>query len=182
MYTFTISRLGQLGHDRSRLIRASYWIAGVGLLGGALVWTYWLVIPALVAQWWNEPEYSHGFLVPVIAGYLAWNKRDTLKALPLTPGYWGLALMGLALLTYITGSVGADLFLQRLSLVMMIAGSILYIAGWAILQALIFPIGFLLLMIPLPGIVFNSDCVSPAIAGGAGGQLGHGILRGPGIP
>jgi exosortase len=64
--------------------------------------------------------------------------------------------MALALLTYITGSVGADLFLQRASLVLMIAGSIHFIAGWAMLQALVFPIGFLLLMIPLPGIIFNT--------------------------
>jgi exosortase len=126
------------------------------MLIAALVWTYWLVIPALVRQWWNEPEYSHGFLVPAISGYLVWSRRDVLRATPVAPGYWGLGLMALALVTYITGSVGADLFLQRVSLVMMLAGGVLYIAGPAMLRALLFPIGFLLLMIPLPGIVFNS--------------------------
>jgi exosortase len=156
MYTFSMSPPNQARHDRARVAPASYWIALAGGLAVALIWTYWLVIPALVAQWWNEPEYSHGFLVPLISGYLVWTKRDALRTTPITAGRWGLALMGLALLTYITGSVGADLFLQRVSFVMMIAGSILYIGGWAMLKALLFPLGFLLLMIPLPGIIFNS--------------------------
>jgi exosortase len=132
------------------------WIVLAGLLVAALVWTYWLVIPGLVAQWWNEPEYSHGFLVPVIAGYLVWSKRDILRTTPIAPGYWGLALMLLALVTYVTGNVGADLFLQRVSFVMMIAGVILYIAGRAMLRAVRFPLVFLLFMIPLPQIVFGS--------------------------
>lgn len=156
MYTFTLSRSEQSHHDRTRAGLSPFWIPLAGALAAALVWTYWLVIPGLVAQWWNEPEYSHGFLVPLISGYLVWTKRDALRATPLVPGRWGLALMGGALVTYITGNVGADLFLQRVSFVLMIAGAILYIAGWPMLKALLFPLGFLLLMIPLPGIIFNS--------------------------
>jgi exosortase len=156
MYTSTISQPHEAGHDSTRAGIVSRWIALAAMLVAALVWTYWLVIPGLVAQWWDEPEYSHGFLVPLISGYLVWAKRDVLRQTPVAPGYSGLALMAFALLTYITGNVGADLFLQRVSLVMMIAGGILFIAGRAMLQALLFPIGFLLLMIPLPGIVFNS--------------------------
>jgi exosortase len=125
-------------------------------VSAVLVWTYWLVIPGLVAQWWDEPEYSHGFIVPVISAYLVWSKRDVLRAVAVAPGYWGLGVMAFALVTYITGSVGADLFLQRVSLVLMIAGGVLYIAGWAMLQAVGFPLVFLLTMIPLPGIIFNS--------------------------
>ena len=36
-------------------------------LVAALIWTYWLVLPGLVAQWWNEDEYSHGFLIPIVS-------------------------------------------------------------------------------------------------------------------
>lgn len=122
----------------------------------ALAWAYWLVIPGLVAQWWDQPEYSHGFLVPPVAGYLVWSKRHELGATTVQPGYWGLALMAFALLVYVTGNVGADLFLQRLSLVLMIAGAALYVTGWPMLRTVLFPLAFLLLMIPLPGIVFNS--------------------------
>lgn len=125
-------------------------------LAGALLWTYWLIIPGLVAQWWDEPEYSHAFLIPIVSAGLAWSKRDDLARLPIKPGYWGLVVMAMALLVYLTGKVGADLFLQRFSLVLMIGGGVLYIAGARVAGALLFPIGFLMLMIPLPGIVFNS--------------------------
>ena len=128
----------------------------VAALVAALIWTYWLVIPGLVAQWWNEDEYSHGFLIPIVSGYLVWTKRDELKATPVRPAAWGLLVMVMALAIYVTGIVGADLFLQRVSMIFMIAGGLLYVVGLPILRVILFPLGFLLLMIPLPGIIFNS--------------------------
>jgi exosortase len=125
-------------------------------LAALLVFTYWPVLPGLVMQWWREPEYSHGFLIPVISGWLIWSKREALAKSPVVPGYWGLPLMALALFLYIVGSVGADLFLQRVSLIVMIAGAIMFIAGTAVLRIVLFPLALLLLMIPLPGIVFNA--------------------------
>ena len=109
------------------------------VLALAFLWTYWPVIPGLVAQWWNEPEYSHGFLIPLVSAALIWSKRDALRAAPVAPGYWGLALMALALLVYIAGSVGADLFLQRVSLVMMLAGGVMYVAGVEVLRIVAVP-------------------------------------------
>lgn len=125
-------------------------------LVAALVWTYWLVLPGLVAQWWNEEEYSHGFLIPFVSGYLIWAKRDVLRLTAVRPTSWGLGVMALALAIYVTGIVGADLFLQRVSMVVMIAGGILYVVGLPALREVLFPLGFLLLAIPLPGIIFNS--------------------------
>ncbi len=125
-------------------------------LVAALVWTYWPVLPGLVAQWWNEEEYSHGFLIPFVSGYLIWAKRDVLRATAVRPTSWGLGVMALALAMYLTGIVGADLFLQRVSMVVMIAGGILYVVGLPVLREILFPLGFLMLAIPLPGIIFNS--------------------------
>jgi exosortase len=131
-------------------------IAVVAGLTGLIIWTYWLVLPGLVMQWWNEEEYSHGFLVPFIALGLVWHKREQLRLLPLRPAYSGLVVMALSLAIYATGIIGADLFLQRLSMVSMIAGATLHVTGWAMLAAVSFPLAYLLLMIPLPGIIFNS--------------------------
>jgi exosortase len=131
-------------------------LPAVVVVAAAFGWAYWPVIPGLVAQWWHEPEYSHGFLIPVISGYFVWSRRDRLRAVSVTPGYWGLALMAFAMFMNIVGSVGADLFLQRASLIVMIAGGVLYVAGKRALRLLLFPLALLLLMIPLPGIVFNA--------------------------
>lgn len=119
------------------------------------VWTYWPVIPPLVMQWWEEEEYSHGFIVPIIAGVLAWLNKDAVRQVPLRPAYTGLLVMALSLVLYAVGIVGVDLFLQRVSMVSMIAGALLYVAGWRVLWCLAFPVGYLLLMIPLPQVVFN---------------------------
>jgi len=131
-------------------------VAVVSGLLALLVWTYWLVLPGLVTQWYNEEEYSHGFLVPVIAAGLIWWKRDALRRVPMRPAYSGLVVMAGSLAVYAAGIVGADLFLQRVSMVGMIAGATLYVTGWAMFRALSFPLAYLLLMIPLPGIIFNS--------------------------
>ena len=139
-----------------RVSFSTYPLPMVAAIVAALVWTYWLVIPGLVAQWWNEEEYSHGFLIPFVSGYLVWARRDVLRATAVRPTYWGLCVMVFALAIYVTGIVGADLFLQRVSLVFMIAGGVLYVVGWPVLREVLFPLGFLLLMIPLPGIIFNS--------------------------
>jgi exosortase len=125
-------------------------------LTALFVWGYWPVIPGLAAQWWNEPEYSHGFLIPMVSAYLIWNRRNALRSAPVSPGILGLGLMALAGVVYLTGSVGADLFLQRLSLVLMLAGGVLYVTGPTVFRMLLFPLALLLLMIPLPGIIFNA--------------------------
>jgi exosortase len=131
-------------------------IATVAVLSALFVWAYWPVIPDLVAQWWNEDEYSHGFLIPFISGWLIWMKREQIARQPIAPAYTGLVAMSLAIVMYVVGVVGADLFLQRLSILPMIMGGVLFTAGWAVFRVIAFPLGYLALMVPLPGIIFNS--------------------------
>jgi exosortase len=141
-----------IGHEAA--IR-TIWVATAAAVA-LLIWTYWLVLPELVTQWWNEDEYSHGFLVPLISIGLVWHKRAQLRAVPIAPAYTGVVLMAASLAVYATGIIGADLFLQRVSMVSMVAGATLYITGWRMFAAVMFPIAFLLFMVPLPGIIFNS--------------------------
>ena len=130
--------------------------AGVAVIASLMIWTYWPVLPSLVMQWWNEEEYSHGFLIPFISLFLVWQKREQLRAIPMRPAYTGLVLAVLSFVVYATGIIGADLFLQRISIVGAIAGATLYVTGWSMFRALMFPVAFLIFMIPLPGIIFNS--------------------------
>jgi len=125
-------------------------------LAVVFAWTYWPVITGLVAQWGNEPEYSHGFLIPVISAYLLWSTRDAIRAAVVEPSPWGIGVMTFAMMLYVTGSIGADLFLQRLSMLVMLTGGVLFVAGLPMLRVVLFPLGLLLLMIPLPGIIFNA--------------------------
>jgi exosortase len=118
-------------------------------------WLYAPVLVKLVAQWWADPNFSHGFFVPAFAGYVLWEDRRRLSVIDGAPSNWGLPLIFLSLLTLILGVFGAELFLSRISLLLLAAGIIVFLRGWLTLRVVLFPLIFLVLMIPIPAIVFN---------------------------
>jgi exosortase len=131
------------------------WLLQAFVLLGLIGFLYHGILAALVLDWWNDPNFSHGFVIPVFSLFVAWQQRKRLAALPLAPSWLGLAVIAGALIVLIVGNLGAELFLSRSSLVLLLAGMIIYFAGWRHFQALLFPWGVLFLMIPIPVIVFN---------------------------
>jgi len=125
------------------------------VLGGLVVALYAPVLSRLVVQWWQDPDYGHGFLVPLFAGYVLWRERDRWQKVPLQPSNWGLLGMAGAIGLLVVGTLGAELFVSRFSLLALLGSMILYLAGWRMLRAVAFPLGCLLLMIPLPTLIYN---------------------------
>jgi len=124
-------------------------------LSGITLWLYWSILIHLVGQWWQNPNFSHGFFVPLFSGVVVWQERDRLARYPLRPSWTGLALVIMAMCTLVVGQLGAELFLSRSSLLLLLAGIIVLFGGWAYFRTLLFPWAFLILMIPIPTIVFN---------------------------
>ena len=124
-------------------------------LAASVVLAYWDVFYWLADDWELDGNYSHGWLIIPIAGYLAWERRAQLRALPLRPSAWGLAVMMCGVVGLAAGTLAAETFVARMSLVMSVVGMIWYICGAAHVIALRFPLAFLLLMIPIPDIIFN---------------------------
>jgi exosortase len=118
-------------------------------------WLYAPVVVKLVHDWANDDNYSHGFLIVPLALYFAWERREKLAQAASRPSVLGLAAIVGALALVIVGRLGAELFLTRISLIVMAAGAILFLHGWKHLRILAFPILLLLLMVPLPAIIFN---------------------------
>jgi exosortase len=125
------------------------------LLALPCAWLYAPVIAKLVHDWRVDENYSHGFLVVPLAAWFAWQQRDRLAAARQKPSAVGLFIICGALALVIVGRLGAELFLTRISLLVMLAGAIVFLHGWQHLRVLAFPLLFLLLMVPLPAIVFN---------------------------
>jgi len=125
------------------------------VLLGLIGWLYAPILARLLQQWWNDPNFSHGFFVPVFAGFVAWQERARLASTCRSPSSWGLPIILLSLSTLILGVFGAELFLSRVSLIVLIAGLIVFLMGWATLRAILFPLLLLILMVPLPAIVFS---------------------------
>jgi exosortase len=113
------------------------------------------VITKLVHDWATDDNYSHGFLIVPVSLYFAWERRARLAALPRRPSIFGWLVVAGSLVVLATGLLGAELFLTRISIVGVVIGAVLFVGGWAHLRALALPVGFLLLMIPIPAIIFN---------------------------
>ncbi len=143
----------QANHSAWEASHAVTWVVGLSLPILVAI-LYAPVIGSMVRQWWSDPNYGHGFFVPAFAGYVLWSTRDRWRSLPLRPSNSGLALMLFAIGLRILGMLGAELFMARLSLVVLIAGITLFLAGRQALWSVAFPIGYLLFMIPLPAIVY----------------------------
>jgi exosortase len=130
-------------------------LVAAALVASAILVTYWSVIRGLVDAWSTDDNYSHGFFIVPLAAYFAWERRHRLAQTPLRPSAAGLVLVAGSLMMLVAGILGAELFLSRVSLVGVIAGATLYLYGWPRLRVLLFPLAFLLLMIPLPALIFN---------------------------
>lgn len=125
------------------------------VLVAVLAFLYAPIIKLLVWQWYNDADYSHGFLVPVLSAYLIWQRRDVLRSIPRRPSIWGMVIVLFSLGMLFLGSLGAELSFTRLSLLGTICGLIVYFAGIKILRAMAFPMAFLLFAIPIPTVVYN---------------------------
>jgi len=120
-----------------------------------LVAVYFRIAIKLFVDWYNIPDYSHGFLVPLFAAFLVWDKRKALSATPVKQSWSGVALILFSIVVLILGVYGVELFTSRISFVFMLAGLVWTFFGRAMLRELRFPLLVLLLAIPFPAIVFN---------------------------
>jgi exosortase len=118
-------------------------------------WLYSSILFHLAKQWLNDPNFSHGFFVPAFSLLVLWQNRAHLAREPREPSSWGLLIVAFALLVLFVGVLGAELFLSRISLLLLIAGLVIFFRGWHLFRAVLFPWAFLILMIPIPAIVFT---------------------------
>ncbi len=125
-------------------------------ISAVLIFTYAFVLQKLGHDWWTDENYSHGLLIPFIIVYILWTQRERFARATTRPStLWGAALVVLSLLMLFAGTAGAELFMQRISLVFMLAGIVVYFWGYRLLRLLLVPAGLLLLAIPIPAIIFN---------------------------
>ena len=140
---------------------------------------FWSIFAKLVYDWANDDNYSHGFLIVPLAAYLTWERRDRLAALVPRPSMFGLVVVVGSVLVLLAGLLGAELFLTRIAIVGTIVGGVLFVLGWRHLKALVFPIGVLLLMIPIPAIIYYQIVFPLQLLAS---QVGESSLQLAGIP
>lgn len=144
-----ISQLKTFGHWGR-----AFWLR-MGLLIAATAFLYYPVLVRLGADWWNDPESSHGPIVPMFSLFVIWHTQKKWIQLPPRPSWAGMGIVLVALALLVTGVLGVEFFLARSSFIFLLAGLIVLFLGWSYFKAFFFPWAFLFLMIPIPAIVFN---------------------------
>jgi exosortase len=139
--------------DRRLRVQTALEIGAVAIL---IALIYARTLAGLFDDWWTQPSFSQGLLIPPFALYFAWLDREPLLKLPAVPSRRGLWVVLGGCLLYLTGKLGAEFFLQRISFIIVLTGVILMWWGKARLARLAFPLILLATMIPLPALIYNT--------------------------
>ena len=114
---------------------------------------YYSVFQSMVYDWSNDPDFSHGFLIPFISLFLVWQRSQELEKLPTAPRNLGILVIVTGLFFLLVGNLAAEYFTQRISFIVVLSGIILFLLGRQHLKLLSFPLIYLIFMIPLPSIL-----------------------------
>jgi len=150
------SLAGALPEQASAVPRRPIPWVGIAWFGALLIAGSFPILRHLVEQWTYDEDVNHGFLVPLVAAWIAWGRRERILALKMEPEWWGLAVMGWGALQGYLGWLGAEQFLQRTSVLILLVGILLTLGGKALVRELAFPLLLLPFMIPLPAVIYNS--------------------------
>ena len=130
--------------------------APIAWFGALLIAGYFPVLRALVLQWNNDADMSHGFFVPVVAAFIVWQRREEILAIEPKPDWRGLALVVWGGLQLWLGVLAAELFVTRTSFVVTLIGVVWLLCGAPILRKLAFPLFLCFFMVPIPAVIYNS--------------------------
>lgn len=131
------------------------WFVWSAIFAGLTLLLYASVMKLLILQWWTDADYGHGFFVPLFSGYILWRGRERWTRTEIKPTNFGFVVMIGAIGLLVLGSLGAEMFISRFSLLVLFVGIILFLGGWRMLRAVSFPLGYLMWMIPIPVIIYN---------------------------
>lgn len=114
------------------------------------------VLGVMFSVWIDDENNSHGILVPAVCGYLVATRREELLKASVTSCLWGLWITLFGVLMLLSGWVATEFFTMRSSLVVVLFGTILYWFGPSVTRIIGGPIAYLLLMVPVPAIVYDA--------------------------
>ena len=140
--------------EKTQISSLIWWFLGF-ILAAVFLWAYWPVVTVLFKEWQRDDDYSAGQLVPIIALFLVWRERKKLQGCTFIPYWPGIIILFLAQAARTYGLLYMYESAERYSLVLMIAGLVLTIAGMEVFKKVIWILLFMFLMVPFPGKIHN---------------------------
>ena len=154
------------------------WLS-IAWFAALLVACYAPILYRMADQWATDENMGHGFFVPIVAGYVAWQRREQLAATSAKTNWWGLAIVIFAGLMSVVATLGVELFTARLSFVVALVGTVLFLGGTEWVKLLSFPLALLLFMIPIPAIIYSALTLRLQMLAS---ELGEIMITAMGIP
>jgi exosortase len=124
-------------------------LATLAAIGG-VVWAYWPTLAEISEKWATDPQYTHGFLVPLFAGYLLWRRREHLAKGGFRPRWWGVAVVLAGVGLRFAGHVFYQPWLDACSLLVVLTGVTAAAGGRRALVWAAPALLFLAFIVPLP--------------------------------
>lgn len=129
-----------------RLARPAFVLA----VAAVVVWSYWSTLSDIGERWANDPQYSHGFLVPLFACYLLWRKRGQLRSAEFCSRWWGVGIVAVGVSMRLVGHFFYQPWLDSGSLLVVLSGIAAAAGGRKMLIWAVPSVLFLAFMLPLP--------------------------------
>ncbi len=135
--------------------RAPRNIAAIVAVVALVVLVYHQMFVALWRTWATNPNYSHGYLIPPVVAFLLWRERRRYLAAREHGSTFGLVLIALALLGHVVSMRAGVFMTQGYSLVLLLFGLSIFFYGRRATRTVWFPLGYLVLMLPMPPYLMN---------------------------
>ena len=126
------------------------------LLLGSFIVAFFPVWKGLIKAWYNSEEQSHGFFIIPSSLFILWQKKDSLSQIPIQPSKWGLVLIIFSLFLYLFAHFAEIITVASFSVVLLLPGVVIYLYGYPMLREILFPLCFLLFMIPIPAQIYSA--------------------------
>ena len=127
----------------------------VGIIIASLAILYFRILQGLVFDWIHMPDFSHGFLIPIVSFYFVYERRKDLSTLSPSSNWMGLPILLFGIMLLLLGNLATEYFTMRFSMLVVLGGIVLFLLGKEFFKALIFPIIFLIFMIPIPSVLMD---------------------------
>lgn len=149
---------------------------GPWVLAAGLVLCFAEYLAWMLERWWRDEYYGHGFLIPIISGWLIYHHRARLRALPRERFGAGLPVMAAGLLIHIAATWLSVNFPSGFALIITLHGAVIWIWGWPVARAVAFPIAYLAFMVPLARLLVDQFAQPLQLFSAQfGGALAHAI-------
>jgi exosortase A len=154
----------------------------LAIILACLVLLYFRVLQGLVSDWLHLPDFSHGFLIPIVSLYFVYQRRKHYSVLIPSNNWTGLPLLLFGIMLLLLGNLATEYFTMRFSILVVLGGIILFLLGKEFFKTLLFPLVFLIFMIPIPSVLmdritFPMQLFASKVAAGSLYLIGIPVLR-----